>query len=145
MKVKSEKSSIAQVLIRWRYQPIISPESFGMFDVRIGKHPDGLFTVHFSLFTLRINLFKFKVLPSSKLHQVLEQVSFQGVKVLDFEIAVGQDVFNFEIMTFAMVDEPVFFAVAENIKRKSGHNYKSSSRSSIRIEDCGTMKYFSFS
>ena len=42
--------------------------------------------------------------------EFFEVVTFQGGEVLDFEVVVGKDAFNLELMGLSEVDESVFFA-----------------------------------
>src|SRR5271163_196377 len=86
----------------------------------------------------------FKILTFAKLNEVFQMITFQGMKIFDVEIPIGENVFDYKFVMLAMINESILFAVAEYIKREALHSdYKSSSRSSIKIETWGTMKYFS--
>ncbi len=65
------------------------------------------------------------------------------MEVFDLKVTIGKNVFNNKIVTLAVIDQPVLFTGAKYVKGKTGHYQRSSSRSNIRIEACGTIKYFS--
>ncbi len=103
-------------------------------------------------------ILNFKILAFAELKNLLELIALQGVNILDVKISMSQNTLNYKIMSIAEVDDAVSFSDAKNIKGQAAHEevlgclvvkvswclsilryYKSSSRSSMRIDDWGTM------
>jgi hypothetical protein len=64
-----------------------------------------------------LNLQDFEILSPSKLDQVFQEISFEGMQILDFKITINEHMLDDEIEMFTVIDQSVFLSVAENIER----------------------------
>lgn len=66
--------------------------------------------------TLNPQIQNLKILSLSKLNNIFEQVSLKRMEVFYFEVAVGEDMFDDEVVAVTIVDHGVRFSVSKNIK-----------------------------